>query len=111
MTAALSRPAPRLSRTFSTASAGTVTAKQASASGTYAAAPRHELFAAIPLSQLKEQDRTHVDALRLMAYSTPSLAAVSLERLVQEARTTLLSAAAALPSREPTLGMLRAHFS
>ncbi|MEU1313277.1 hypothetical protein ABZ419_30900 [Streptomyces cinnamoneus] len=69
--------------------------------------PRHELFAALPLSQLGEQDRTRVDALRLMAYRAPGLATITLERLVEEARTALLRAADALPSREPTLGMLR----
>lgn len=71
--------------------------------------PRHELFAGIPLSQLGEQDRTCVNALRLMAYSAPSPATIALERLVQEARTTLLRAADTLPSHEPRLGALRSR--
>ncbi|MFE2378149.1 hypothetical protein [Streptomyces sp. NPDC059398] len=62
--------------------------------------PRHELFSGLPQG-LPVEDRTRIEALRLMTYSVRPTAALSLERLIQTARTVILEAAGSAGSGGP----------
>ncbi|MFI9724630.1 hypothetical protein ACIHFE_34250 [Streptomyces sp. NPDC052396] len=66
--------------------------------------PRHELFASLPPDDEYQMHR--VDELRLMSYTATSRSSLSLERLVQEAATMMLTAADRLPGPHPVLADL-----
>ncbi|WP_371534677.1 hypothetical protein OG210_00255 [Streptomyces sp. NBC_00466] len=56
--------------------------------------PRHELFSGVS-QDLADEDRSRIEALRLMTYSIRPTAVLSLERLAQVARTVILQTAEA----------------